>query len=187
MKTIDITPTWENLVPAFLALIENGDAKGRETAIAEITRMAKVADMHVAASKAAEAAASNLPLGTDERFGADAYPAHLDGTERQIIDRAIRDILAKGYCISVYGEGNLDLAKSTDYAAITDAVGATGITEFSILSCAPDVGCRKIGWVQFVHGNAGYEIISDYTANLETEALLADAIALAATFEEAAA
>lgn len=43
-RVIDVTPTWEGLVPAFLALIENGNAEGRATAVAELTRMAKAAD-----------------------------------------------------------------------------------------------------------------------------------------------
>ena len=47
-ETINLTETWESLVPAFLALIENGNPKGRAWAIEEITRMAKAADIAVA-------------------------------------------------------------------------------------------------------------------------------------------
>lgn len=49
--TINIKMTWQNTVPVLLALIENGDAKGRATALAELTRMAVAADMAVAAQK----------------------------------------------------------------------------------------------------------------------------------------
>ena len=52
MNTIDCTPTWEGLVPAFIALIEIGTAEGRATAVKEITRMAQIADQAVAATKA---------------------------------------------------------------------------------------------------------------------------------------
>ena len=52
MNTINLTPTWERLVPAFIALIENGTPEVRAMAIKEITRMAQIADQAVAASKA---------------------------------------------------------------------------------------------------------------------------------------
>lgn len=55
MNTLNLTPTWEGLVPAFIALIENGTTEGRSTAITEITRMAQIADQAVAASKADKA------------------------------------------------------------------------------------------------------------------------------------
>lgn len=50
--TIDLTPTWEEILSTLLVLIENGDAKGRATARAELTRMAKLADLFVASQKA---------------------------------------------------------------------------------------------------------------------------------------
>lgn len=55
MKTIDVTPTWEGLVPAFLALIENGTPEGRAMAVKEITRMAQIADHAVAEAKRMDA------------------------------------------------------------------------------------------------------------------------------------
>ncbi len=55
-RTIDVTPSWSDLVPAFVMLIENGTAEGRTTAISEIRRMAAIADEAVAAQKAAAAA-----------------------------------------------------------------------------------------------------------------------------------
>lgn len=55
-KTINITPSWQGLVPAFLALIEDGTAEGRNFAVSEIARMAKVADLKVQAMQAIEAA-----------------------------------------------------------------------------------------------------------------------------------
>ena len=44
MKRIDMTPTWEELVPTFVAMIENGDAKARAFAIGEITRAMRALD-----------------------------------------------------------------------------------------------------------------------------------------------
>lgn len=52
---IDVTPTWRGLVPAFVALIENGDAEGRAHAIKELYRMADAVDAINAERKAANA------------------------------------------------------------------------------------------------------------------------------------
>lgn len=56
IKTIDITPTWEEILPALLAILTEGTTReGREHATKELTRMAKIADAHVAEAKAREA------------------------------------------------------------------------------------------------------------------------------------
>ena len=47
MKTINITPTWEAILPALLAVIENGNFEGRKVALEELTRMAQLADLYV--------------------------------------------------------------------------------------------------------------------------------------------
>jgi len=44
MKTIDLTPTWSALLPAFLAVLESGTDAGKELVIAELARMARAAD-----------------------------------------------------------------------------------------------------------------------------------------------
>lgn len=46
-KTIDMTPTWEGMLPILLTLLENGSAAGRATAMAEMRKMAKLADLYV--------------------------------------------------------------------------------------------------------------------------------------------
>ena len=42
---VDMTPTWREILPALLAIFESGD---RQTAIDELSRMASLADKHVA-------------------------------------------------------------------------------------------------------------------------------------------
>ncbi len=41
-ETVDLTPTWREILPALLAIFENGD---RRFAIDELTRMARLADI----------------------------------------------------------------------------------------------------------------------------------------------
>lgn len=53
--TIDITPTWQGMLGALIALMENGEDAGRSEAQRELARMARVADMRVAAKKAGNA------------------------------------------------------------------------------------------------------------------------------------
>ena len=48
MKTIDLTPTWAEILPALLLLLSNGTLEGRETAERELRRMAALATEYVA-------------------------------------------------------------------------------------------------------------------------------------------
>lgn len=41
---IDLTPTWQGIVPALILLIENGNAEGRKFAQEELMRLAAFAD-----------------------------------------------------------------------------------------------------------------------------------------------
>jgi tryptophanase len=54
IRTIDVTPTWESILPILLMTIENGTSRGRKVAIEELTRMAQIADKYVALSKEEE-------------------------------------------------------------------------------------------------------------------------------------
>lgn len=54
MKTIDLTPTWEQALVAFLLLFESGNQDGRVVAMGELKRMAKLADLYVASQKSQE-------------------------------------------------------------------------------------------------------------------------------------
>lgn len=48
-RVIACTPTWEAVLPIFVAAIENGSAKSRKAALEELTRMARLADSAKAA------------------------------------------------------------------------------------------------------------------------------------------
>ena len=47
-ETIDVTPTWAGLLPAMLMVLEQGNAKAKQEIKAELQRMARIADLHVA-------------------------------------------------------------------------------------------------------------------------------------------
>lgn len=46
-QTIDCTPTWEGILPLLLDLNQNDKLEVRKTALAELNRMAKIADQYV--------------------------------------------------------------------------------------------------------------------------------------------
>jgi hypothetical protein len=48
-QTVDLTPTWREVLPALLAIFESGD---RRTAIDELSKMAGAADRYIALVKA---------------------------------------------------------------------------------------------------------------------------------------
>lgn len=52
MEIIDCTPTWEGILPTLLLVLRDGNAEGQKGAREELTRMAKLADLYVAANKA---------------------------------------------------------------------------------------------------------------------------------------
>jgi hypothetical protein len=53
MHTVDLTPTWSDVLPAILAVIQNPDApqESRTMMFEELGRMAKVADRYVTFQK----------------------------------------------------------------------------------------------------------------------------------------
>lgn len=107
-----------------------------------------------------------------------AYPEHSREIERQIIDLIIKDALDAGLTISVSDGEEWPLKKSTDYEAITAEVHATCETQFAFRTA--ETGA-KFGWVYLVHGN-DCDVISDYSDNPQTEALLKNAMALSERF-----
>ena len=48
---IDLTPTWSEILPALLLILESGTDTGRAVAIAELKRMALLADDTMARSR----------------------------------------------------------------------------------------------------------------------------------------
>lgn len=52
VQTIDMTPTWAEILPALLAALTDGTPEGQGIARTELARMATIADSYVAAQKA---------------------------------------------------------------------------------------------------------------------------------------
>ena len=47
-RTIDMTPTWEEITPLLARILRDADAVGQENALEELLRMARLADLYAA-------------------------------------------------------------------------------------------------------------------------------------------
>lgn len=84
--------------------------------------------------------------------------------ERRIAREAIKGLLAEGYKISVFDGEETVLTKSVDPAAIEKAMFSTDEDQFHV---ERDGGEKpETGWVLFVYGNDGWDVIADNTVNL---------------------
>src|SRR5262245_51001797 len=119
--------------------------------------------------------------------------------ERKIVRRFVKDALAAGYRLAVSLErgydtddmllGSRDLKKIMEEAFAGDechifvqpAEGPTTIEDDADLrerlygATKRLTRVNSIGWVYLVMGNDGYDVISDYTMNLEELGLMAGA------------
>ena len=82
--------------------------------------------------------------------------------ERRIVKRAVKDLIEAGFPLSVYDGENESAKTSTDYKLLHDALMETDEDFVNVWENG-----KRIGWVRFTYGNDGYDVISDYTVNLE--------------------
>lgn len=85
--------------------------------------------------------------------------------ERAIAREAIRGLLADGFKVSVFDGEETVLKDSIDPAAIVAAMFSTDEDQFHVQRGA-GAGTEK-GWVLFIYGNDGHDVIADNTVNIE--------------------
>ena len=81
--------------------------------------------------------------------------------EMKIAVAFINSALAKGYTVGV-NNGEDDYPPMTDVEAIKKLMMQTDEEHLTIFKNG-----KKVGWVFLVYGNSGYDVISDYSTNLE--------------------
>lgn len=151
MKTIDATPTWEGILPLYIGGIESGTYEGRKNAMEELYRMARLADMQVAAEKD-----RNLTWSMDN------YPPKW---ERPVLLALVKAILKRGYLIAVEMEGECMVEPTT---SLDDVIKNLAAGDADDLSFGTETGYQT-GWFSLIYNN-GFEqepigVISDYSAN----------------------
>jgi hypothetical protein len=81
--------------------------------------------------------------------------------ERKIVTRVIKDGIAAGFTIDVYDGEEFVLKGSTDVKKILSVMFTTD--EDSLYLKKYGIA----GWVAFIYGNDGHDVIHDYSTNLE--------------------
>lgn len=102
--------------------------------------------------------------------------------EKRIAERFITDALAAGYEVAVY-DGQELFGPYKHTAEVLDRMFSVDDEQLIVYSrLGPDIFRR--GWVRFIYGNSGYDVIADSSANETTEGLLEGATKLADEFDD---
>jgi len=84
--------------------------------------------------------------------------------EAKIFRKACKALIEAGYELRLYDGEEITTPKTKDVKVMMDAQATTD--EDCIFVYNPGEK-ERIGWVIFTYGNDGYDVISDYTTNLE--------------------
>ena len=160
MKTIDMTPTWEGILPLYIAGIESGSFEGIKNATEELYRMARLADKYVAAEKE-----RNLTWSMDQ------YPPKW---ERPVLLALVKAILKRGYQISIYLEDEPMIEHSSDLAEVIKNLAAGDLDSLVIETD----GGNSVGWFSLIYNNGSEHepmiVISDHSDNALCDEIYAE-------------
>ncbi|SFJ47639.1 hypothetical protein SAMN03159338_1499 [Sphingomonas sp. NFR04] len=84
-------------------------------------------------------------------------------TEGKIARKAAQALLDAGYSVSVYDGEETTVTRSTSIGEIMAAMNTTDDDRL----IAFDAEGKRVGFVWFVYGNGGDDVISDYACSLE--------------------
>ena len=88
--------------------------------------------------------------------------------EVAIVTKVVDDALKAGYILDVDdGGGGIALRRSRDRKAVLDALMNTDDDSLHLRRFNSDGAQVEHGWVRFVYGNDGWDVISDYSLNIE--------------------
>ncbi len=93
--------------------------------------------------------------------------------ERKIAARCISELLDAGFEITV-NDGEEDTVEFSKNPA--EIIGAMFTTDEDYLIVSDQTGLHK-GWVRFIYGNDGPDVIADYTTSLESSLMRTNALA----------
>lgn len=96
--------------------------------------------------------------------GSKFYECENQTIEKAIAKATIKALLDAGYVISVDDGEEITVKRSIGSIKILNAMFTT---DEDILHVEMPGTLVESGWVKFIYGNDGYDVISDYTTNLE--------------------
>jgi hypothetical protein len=86
--------------------------------------------------------------------------------EQKIARYAVKHLIEAGFALSVFDGEEVTVKRSTDVVAICNAMATTDEDYLWVHRAGEKQRC---GWLFFVYGNDGYDVISDYTTNLDPQ------------------
>ena len=102
--------------------------------------------------------------------------------EKRIVERVVADLLDAGFELAVDDGGDEPHPRTANKTALYDALMNTDEDRLYVYHKDSPPGIDfPMGWVYFVYGNDGWDVICDYTTNLELK--LRGALEFAESFE----
>lgn len=91
--------------------------------------------------------------------------------EKQIFAKVVDSLLAAGFELRLYDGEAFCTTHCTDRQIIIDASMSTDDDLLCVYNHIYDTSHKRErhGWVQFIYGNDGYDVIHDYTTNIEDQ------------------
>lgn len=90
--------------------------------------------------------------------------------EKRIVMSAINELLGHGFYLSVF-DGEEHSKPTRDKQAIVDAIMNTDEDYLNVYQPMPTItnqqGIMHLGWIRFVYGNCGWDVLADNTLNIE--------------------
>lgn len=96
--------------------------------------------------------------------------------EKRIAKALVKRLLAEGFVLAV-NNGEERIVPTQDVRGVLSVMFATDQEHIFVYHKGVPPSGRALGWVFFVYGNSGWDVISDYTVNLEPYMTEANAIA----------
>jgi hypothetical protein len=91
----------------------------------------------------------------------------------QVVRTLVAEALKRGFTVSVYDSEEWTLKRSTDKAAIMDALFTTDMDTIKLRRASDG---ESVGNVLLVYGNDGPDVVSDYSCSPEIESIMDEVI-----------
>lgn len=92
--------------------------------------------------------------------------------ERSIARAVIKKAIDAGYAVSVNDGEETTVKKSRDAAAVLKAMFSTDEDYLLIYKGVDDKFEKHFAWVRFIYGNSGWDVINDFSTNLEDDGFM---------------
>ncbi len=84
--------------------------------------------------------------------------------EKKIVTRTLETLIKAGYQISVNDGEEIVISRSTSVEAILDKMFSVDEEQIYVYKQGEE---KRQGWILFVYGNDGWDVIADHTSRLE--------------------